>query len=531
MNTNKQNAEKVVNRILAMIEEKKSLPWIKPWNKAKGCIEIIDGWKTVTVQPNAWNRKGVQYKGVNTYLPVGEYITWTQCKAENGHVKKGASGWPVVYWNFVKKTEKDPETGEDKEITIPCLKYYTVFRVEDCGLEPKHNPQPVTIKFPVTHLEPVNSPDAPNVNDTAEQVISDYVRRAGNGFSVKLDGFSDRAYYSPALDYVKVPNIAQFNTGSEYYSTLFHELGHSTGHACRLNRFTGKAANAAFGSEEYSREELVAESTAATILNMLGMEEANTFRNSAAYIKSWAAHIKEDPMMYVTATTRAQAAVDLILGLEREPAPTSPDGEPTSEPEKPAEAPKAPVEPSEPVAAPVPAEKPVKARKTAKTDALEEWNARAIKEHEKLEKKFKKQQSNHETIAGFQGDDAYYFCSCYMPSVALKIYGTLQRTNWEDTQTIRCLPDIFKFAEKGATLATAKEGKVRGIDVVVLSNDKRTAVFNKKFFRHFPKNALFYLNGAKDKAAVVAIENDLSFPVIGLILPTSIAPSEVVYND
>ena len=108
-------------------------------------------------------------------------------------------------------------------------------------------------------------------------------------------------------------NITQYDEPAEYYSTLFHELGHSTGHASRLNRFTGDAAAAAFGSESYSREELVAEITAASILNELGLESGNTFRNSAAYVKSWSEHIKNDPMMFVTACGKAEKAVDLIL--------------------------------------------------------------------------------------------------------------------------------------------------------------------------------------------------------------------------
>lgn len=316
---NKQIAQKVVEKIVAMIETGKSLPWVKPWGRKPATVTILDGIKTVTVNPAAWNRKtGKQYRGANTYLPVGEYVTWTQCVEAGGSVRKGATGWPVVYWNFTKKTETDPDTGEEKEITIPVLKYYTVFNIKDCGLEQKHHPEPITITIQTTHEEPITGSD---LDTSAEAVVSDYVRRAGNGFSVKRDAISDRAYYSPALDYVRVPMREQFDSRGEFYSTLFHELGHSTGHSTRLNRFTGKAACAAFGSEEYTREELVAESTAATILNALGMEDANTFRNSAAYIKSWASHIKADPMMYITATTRAQAAVDMILGTASDAEP------------------------------------------------------------------------------------------------------------------------------------------------------------------------------------------------------------------
>ena len=347
---NKQIAEKVVTRICEEIEKNNSLPWVKPWNRSITTVKVVDGWKEITYQPTAWNRDGKAYKGANTYLPGGEYITFNQAKKEGGAVKKGAKGFPVVYWNFYDKTVTN-ENGEEEKQRIPVLKYYTVFRVEDVdGIKQKHRPQPVTVRVPIEHYEPKEGND--DLNDAAEAIISEYVNHiAGNGFHIERAEVTNRAFYSPALDYVSTPCRAQFADIAEYYSTTFHELAHSTGHSTRLNRFTGKAANAAFGSEEYSREELVAEATAASVLNALGMENANSFRNSAAYIKSWASHIKDDPMMYITAMTRAQAAFDFMLGVDADGGNT-PDGgddedkkpEPVKEdkPEKP-EAP-APVE-------------------------------------------------------------------------------------------------------------------------------------------------------------------------------------------
>lgn len=314
---NKDVAKKVVERICEIIETEGFLPWVKPWGRKPNTVEVVDGYKTVTIQPCAWNRRGVEYKGANTYLPVGEYITFAQCKAEGGSVKKGAKGFPVVYWNFYKKTKHNDDTGEDEQVVIPILKYYTVFRVEDCdGIKQKHHPEARTITVPITHLETVDDGDSDTRNETAEAVIADYVSRAGNGFRINKDKMSNEAFYSPALDYVTVPMRSQYRAESEYYSTLFHELGHSTGHSTRLNRFSGAGKVAAWGDENYAKEELVAESTAASILNALGMEEGNTLRNSAAYIKGWAEAIKKDPLMYVSAAQKAQAAVDLILGIE-----------------------------------------------------------------------------------------------------------------------------------------------------------------------------------------------------------------------
>lgn len=314
--SNKDVAQTVVDRICELIEQEQSLPWVKPWGAALNTVTVVDGVKTVTVQPTAWNRKGVMYRGSNTWLPVGEYITFTQAKEEGGSVKKGAKGWPVVYWNFKEKEMVNPDTGEVTKETIPILRYYTVFRIEDTTLTQKHHPEPTVYSIPITHEEPVDDGNN-DLCDTAEAVIADYVGRAGNGFKLLRDAVSNRAYYSPSQDYVNVPCRGQYVQKAEYYSTIFHELAHSTGHKTRLDRFTGKAAKASFGSEEYSREELIAETTAAAMLNSLGMEEGNSFRNSAAYIKSWASHIKDDPMMYVTAAKRAQDAFDLLMGIEK----------------------------------------------------------------------------------------------------------------------------------------------------------------------------------------------------------------------
>lgn len=339
----KDAAQKVVDRIIGLIEQGKPLPWVKPWGRKPATVTVIDGWKTITMESAAWSRDGKEYRGTNTYLPRGEYIGFGTALKEHAAPNKGSKSYPVVYWNYIKKTKHNEETGEDEEVIIPVLKYWNVFNVNDCHktytagydkdgkpiekplldengkqvpLTAKHDLPPHVWSFPITHEEEVEDADTSGLNDTAEAVIADYISRAGNGFRVVRDKVSDEAFYSPALDYVNVPCREQFIEMTEFYSTMFHELGHSTGHSTRLNRFTGKAGSAAFGSETYSREELVAESTAATILNAIGLEEANTFRNSAAYIKDWASHIKEDPMMYVTAMNRAQAAVDLILGVE-----------------------------------------------------------------------------------------------------------------------------------------------------------------------------------------------------------------------
>lgn len=318
---NNEIAKKVVDRMLETIEAEGIMPWSKPWTTGSRSVEIIDGWTEITVPVQHWSRSGKPYTGINPMLlelsgKMGEMITFNQCKAEGGRIKKGAKSATILYWNMVKKvTDAVDEDGNKIVVTIPMLKTYNVFSVEtDCeGLEVKHHPEPQTIRIPLTHLEPVSGIDASSYDEAAEAIIAGYLKRAQ---TLRLDreGSSDRAYYSPMADRVVVPNVTQFGKIEEFYSTLFHELGHSTGHASRLNRFAGPDAIAAFGDESYSREELVAEITAASILSTLGMESGNSFRNSAAYVKHWSEHIKSDPMMFVTAAGRADKAIALILG-------------------------------------------------------------------------------------------------------------------------------------------------------------------------------------------------------------------------
>ena len=105
----------------------------------------------------------------------------------------------------------------------------------------------------------------------------------------------------------------QFQVVNEYYSTTFHEITHSTGHKTRFDRLqTGQIA--AFGSEEYSKEELVAEIGSATLMNLLGIETVKTFRNTTAYIQSWLNVLKNDNKFIVSASSKAEKAVNFILG-------------------------------------------------------------------------------------------------------------------------------------------------------------------------------------------------------------------------
>ena len=207
-----------------------------------------------------------------------------------GSVRKGEKANMVVFWKWIET--EDEETGEKKE--IPFLRYYNVFHVDQCnGITPKHA-QPL----PDTTIEP---------DTTADSIIADYLHRSG---VTLIHQMGDRAFYRPSTDSVTLPDRYQFADAAEYYSTAFHELTHSTGHASRLNRLDKPAA---FGSGDYSKEELVAEIGSAALVNHCGLETDDTFRNSAAYIQSWLQVLQNDKRMIVSAAGKAEKAVKLIL--------------------------------------------------------------------------------------------------------------------------------------------------------------------------------------------------------------------------
>lgn len=190
-----------------------------------------------------------------------------------------------------KKETKNDETINKK---FPVLKYYRVFHIDDVqGLESK--------------IEQVEFDGDPI--DEAENIINDYLKREKLTFR---EG-DDKAFYSPLSDVVVVPNRYRFKEVSEYYSTSFHELTHSTMHENRCNR-RDENKNSMFGNFEYSREELVAEIGAAMLCNHANIDCEKAFKNSVAYIQSWLEALNDDPKMIVWASSRAEKAAKYIIG-------------------------------------------------------------------------------------------------------------------------------------------------------------------------------------------------------------------------
>lgn len=272
----------VTDRIIEQMKQG-VIPWEKPWTGIKS-----GAYNRVTRKP---------YSIINQMIlkHSGEYATFKQWTDLGGHIKKGAKSEIIVFWKIMQ-IEEENEKGEKVKKNIAILKYYNVFHISQVdGVEP--------LEKPFNNVEPI---------EEADRIIIDYVAREHVGFT---ECASNKAYYSPSSDCVVVPMKEQYQHINEYYSTAFHELTHSTGHKTRLDRLTS-GVNAAFGSETYSKEELVAEIGSSYIMNMLGIETTKTFRNSTAYIQNWLQVLKNDCKFIVSAASKAEKAVNYILGAE-----------------------------------------------------------------------------------------------------------------------------------------------------------------------------------------------------------------------
>lgn len=280
----------VTDRIIDQLEHG-VIPWKKPWIGVGSSHAV----SFVTRKP---------YSLLNQILlgDPGEYITFKQCTQSGGKVKKGAKSRIVVFWKMINKPMVDQENkpvldadGKQRYQMIPFLNYYNVFHIEDCeGIKTRFEAEPM--------------PNTVKPDDKAEEIIVSYTERYGISVNYVK---GNRAYYRQDDDSITLPTAEQFISTPEYYSTAFHELTHSTGHPSRLNRLE----RTSFGSESYSKEELVAEIGAASLLNELGFETPESFTNSVAYISSWLKALKNDKKMIVSAAGKAEKAARMILGV------------------------------------------------------------------------------------------------------------------------------------------------------------------------------------------------------------------------
>ncbi len=281
----------VTSKIVEMLE-KGVIPWRRPW--------------TSTGLPrNLVSKK--PYRGINYFLlSASKYVspfwlTYRQAGQLGGHVRKGEESTVVVFWKVEDARERSgdldtaaeqPERQDNRRRWL--LRYYRVFNLEQVEL-----PEPVLVKLPKVETfqhDPI---------ERAETIIEQMPNRP------EIAHAGARAFYSPMFDRVTLPPRELFHTPEEYYASAFHELSHSTGHAKRLAR-PEIMEIAPFGSATYSREELVAELSAAFLCAESGISNA-TIENQASYLAGWLKALKSDSRLIVSAAAAAQRAADYIL--------------------------------------------------------------------------------------------------------------------------------------------------------------------------------------------------------------------------
>lgn len=282
----------ISDRLLQIIQTSGKLPWVKEWKGGKANAPM-----------NGFTKRSYDPFGINFFLlsnaPYSSpyWLTYKQVGEMGGNVRKGEKGWPVVFWK-ISNYEQTKDNGDTIQKTFPLLRYYTVFNAEQCE----------GIEIPVVNDIPFNH----NPIESAQRIIDEF--KNAPEMVIKA---STRAYYQPGLDQVTMPLLNQFTTPEAFYSTFFHELGHSTGHQKRLNRKAMSEFNP-FGSHGYGEEELTAELTAAFLCAESGISNETLERNSAAYLQGWMKAIKADPSLFVMAANRAGKAAKHILGVAQE---------------------------------------------------------------------------------------------------------------------------------------------------------------------------------------------------------------------
>ena len=292
--------DEVTARIVSELESGR-LPWVQPWGASGGTGPGLPR--------NALTARN--YSGVNLLIlwgaviehgwPSQSWLTFKQAQEAGGCVRKGEHGQTVVYADhFTPEAEKERASREGGDAkAVPFLKRFTVFNVAQCeGLRAGLASDPAPL--PEREIVPV-----------AEDVI------AASGVDFRIGG--TQAFYVPSQDFVQVPPQPAFFEQVNYYRTCLHELTHATGHAKRL----GRDLTNGFGSEDYAREELIAEMGSAFLCAALGIMP--TVRH-ADYIGSWLAVLREDNRAIFRAASAATKAADWLLARHREVQAAAQDG-------------------------------------------------------------------------------------------------------------------------------------------------------------------------------------------------------------
>lgn len=286
MQSIKDTYQRITDTIVEQLEAG-TKPWIRPWR----------GNARRSMTPR--RATGEAYRGINVLMlwvagqmfgyEENTWMTYRQAQDLGGQVRKGEKGSLVVkYGTF---TTRDREDDEDR--TIPYLKGYTVFNVEQINNLPDRffSPAEELTTSPVPHIDTVEA----------------FVRNTG----AKVSYGGTKACYRPSIDDILMPDRERFDSEVHLYSTLLHEVSHWSGAKHRLDRdLSGR-----FGTESYAVEELVAELAASFLCADLGVAH-DPRDNTASYLASWLKVLKQDKRAIITAAAKAQSAADYLHELQ-----------------------------------------------------------------------------------------------------------------------------------------------------------------------------------------------------------------------
>ena len=278
----------VTDAIIAELEH-----GLKPWKRP---------WKT-TGAGFPLRHNGQPYRGINTLVlwmtmtakgySSPYFMTYKQAASMGAQVRKGEKATTVTYSDTIRRTEEKPD-GSEEERNIWFLKSYAVFNAGQIDGLPAHY-------YPA--LEPATA--AP-----AERIAHADAFIAHTQADIRLGG--ERAFYTPNLDYIRMPDVESFVYPEAFYATLAHELGHWTGHPSRLNRETIVKRHS---EEARAVEEILAELTAAFTCASLGIDH-DLKQDSTAYIGSWLKVLASDKKFIFVAAAHAQRACDFLWSLQ-----------------------------------------------------------------------------------------------------------------------------------------------------------------------------------------------------------------------
>src|SRR5208282_497251 len=274
--------QQAADSLIAQLEAG-TVPWRKPWTSAG-------------MPRNLVSQK--EYRGINVFLLAMQnrvspyWLTFNQANKLGGSIMKGEKGTCITVFKPQPRFKKNAEGNEERK----WGGYFgsaVVFNLMQCTPE-------------LAEKLGLNKPAAP-IEDlpAAEAIWANYTNRPAYHDA-------DKAFYRPSTDSIHMPLRTAFKEQREFYSTLFHEMVHSTGAVKRLNR-DGISKLDTFGSEQYSAEELIAEFGSAMLCAVAGIQPT-VVENQAAYIKTWLQRLKggDNSKLLIQAISAAQKACDYI---------------------------------------------------------------------------------------------------------------------------------------------------------------------------------------------------------------------------